>query len=600
MQLLNNKKGIISSSDIIQHILKIAEYVSYVIAVVFILSLIYEYGFRITADTVKRLEILHRVIWAVFLVIYTMNIVLGASNVIKEKKAAWWLVVSMLYMGLLPFVFFKPEQGFAEGVWLFFNSSLYLKLMLLFTSVMQLSAAITNHLGKRTNPSVILAVSFFVIIIVGAGLLMLPNSTTSGITFIDALFTSTSAVCVTGLTTIDPSVTFTPMGFAIIALLIQIGGLGIMTITSFFTMFFMGNTSFYNQMIVKDVISSSSINSLLSTLLHILAFTAMIEAAGMSLIFVSIHGTLDMTLKEELAFSAFHAISAFCNAGFSTLPGNLGNEALMAGHQLTYITVSFLIIFGGLGFPILANIKDSIKYYLKKDRNNYKLHMSHLYNINTKIVVSVTLFLLLSSTLLFAIFEWNNTLAGMSFGDKIVHSFFNAASPRTAGFNSVDINAFHRHTIIVIMALMWIGGGSQSTAGGIKINTLTVAVLNIWTVLRNSSRVEIFKRTISHDSIRRSNATIVISITTLATAFFVLTLLEPDKPMTALAFECISALGTVGLTLNTTPLLCTGSKLIIMLLMFIGRVGMLTLLLGIIKPKKIQKYKYPSDEIIIN
>ena len=263
-------------------------------------------------------------------------------------------------------------------------------------------------LGRRTNPSLILAVSFFVIILIGTGLLLLPRCTVEGVvlSWVDALFTSTSAVCVTGLVPVDVSATFTPMGLTVIILLIQVGGLGVMTLTSFFAMFFMGNTSLYNQLVVRDMVSSNSLGSLLSTLLYILGFTMVIEGAGMVSIWLGIHGTLGMSLEEELAFSAFHSISAFCNAGFSTLPGNLGNPMVMTGHNSLYISVSLLIILGGIGFPILVNFKDIVLYHLRRfwkfvrtlklDRHKKQ----HLYNLNTKIVLIVTLLLLVLGTLL--------------------------------------------------------------------------------------------------------------------------------------------------------------------------------------------------------
>ena len=253
-------------------------------------------------------------------------------------------------------------------VWDFLGSKIYHIPLLLLFSFLNLSNGLVRLLGRRTNPSLILAVSFFVIILIGTGLLLLPRCTVEGVvlSWVDALFTSTSAVCVTGLVPVDVSATFTPMGLTVIILLIQVGGLGVMTLTSFFAMFFMGNTSLYNQLVVRDMVSSNSLGSLLSTLLYILGFTMVIEGAGMVSIWLGIHGTLGMSLEEELAFSAFHSISAFCNAGFSTLPGNLGNPMVMTGHNSLYISVSLLIILGGIGFPILVNFKDIVLYHLRR------------------------------------------------------------------------------------------------------------------------------------------------------------------------------------------------------------------------------------------
>ena len=314
-------------------------------------------------------------------------------------------------------------------------------------------------------------------------------------------------------------------------------------------------------------------------------------------IWFSIHGTLGMTLEGELAFAAFHSISAFCNAGFSTLSGNLGNSMVMTNHNWLFISVSFLIILGGIGFPILVNFKDIVLYHLRhfwkfvRTRKLERHKVSHLYNLNTRIVLIMTFLLLVTGTLAIAAFEWNASFAGMPVADKWTQAFFNATCPRTAGFHPIlDSNK----------EMMWIGGGAQSTAGGVKVNAFAVVVLNLVAVLRGSERVEVFGRELSHDSIRRSNATVVMSLGVLFLFIFILSILEPQASLMALTFECVSALSTVGSSLNLTPNLCDASKLLVALLMFIGRVGLITLMLGIIKQKKNTKYRYPSDNIIIN
>ena len=392
----------------------------------------------------------------------------------------------------------------------------------------------------------------------------------------------------------------------IIILLIQIGGLGVMTLTSFFAMFFMGNTSLYNQLVVGDMISSNSLNSLLSTLLYILGFTLAIEGIGMVIIWYSIHNTLGMTLQQEIYFAAFHSVSAFCNAGFSTLPGNLGNAAVMQNHNLLFITVSFLIILGGIGFPILVNLKETLFYYLRYlkwkcfGRSSHFPKQVHLYNLNTRIVLIMTAILLVLGTLAIALYEWNNAFSGMEVTDKWVHAFFNATCPRTAGFVSVGLTTLSTQTLLLMIILMIIGGGTQSTAGGVKINVFAVILLNLWAVIRGANRVTIFQRELSDDSIRRSNAVLMLYLIILSAAIFVMSMLEPKASLMALTFECVSALSTVGSSLDLTPVLSTAGKSVIILLMFIGRVGAFTLLLGLIKQVKKRNYKYPSDNIIIN
>lgn len=591
----------------IRVVLGIMTFLTYLASILLIMGVVYEHGFPISTFEAHHLHHLYHSVWIIYLIDISLHLLLEYKDARQTFNKLTWILTVLLYLTLIPVIFHRPEvDGAIQTVWDFLNSKGYRIVLLLVFSFLNLSYGLVRLLGRRTNPSLILAVSFLFIILIGTGLLMLPRSTVDGISWVDSLFISTSAVCVTGLTSVDVASTFTPAGFVIIILLIQIGGLGVMTLTSFFAMFFMGNTSLYNQLVVRDMVSSNSLNSLLSTLVYILSFTLVIEGIGMFAIWADIHGTMGMDIHEELAFSAFHAISAFCNAGFSTLPGNLGNPILMTGHNPFYVYISLLIILGGIGFPILVNFKDIILYHLRRlwkflhtwhwdGRRFY-----HLYNLNTRIVLIVTFLLLVVGTVSIAAFEWNGAFAGMTIADKWTQAFFNASCPRTAGFTSVDLVGLSVQTLLIYLILMWIGGASQSTAGGIKVNTFAVVVLNLVAVVRGTDRVEVFGRELSYDSIRRSNATVVMSFGALFLFIFVISILEPQASLLAITFECVSAIGTVGSSLNLTTSLGDDSKLLVALLMFIGRVGLITLMLGIVKQQKKTKYRYPSGQIIIN
>ena len=543
---------------------------------------------------------------AVFLVQTTMHIGLAYRETLKKYRTFTWVLNILLYLTLIPVIFFEPESGALKYFWLFLNNRIFQLILLLLLSLLRLSSGVIGLLGKRTNPSLILAGSFFLIICIGTGLLMLPRCTVDGISWVNALFVSTSAVCVTGLVPVDVATTFTSLGQLVIIILIQIGGLGVMTLTCFFAMFFMGNTSVYNQLAVRDMISSDSLSSLLSTVIYILFFTLVIEGAGMLVLFLSIHGTLGMTVQQEMVFAAFHSISAFCNAGFSTLSENLGNPLVMQHHNLLYITISVLIILGGIGFPILVNFKHIAGYHLKRlfyfirTGKRDRQRIRHLYNLNTKIVLLTTLILLTGGTIAILLFEWNGAFAGMSMPDKWVQAFFNATCPRTAGFTSIGLTSFSLQSLLLMLLLMFIGGAAQSTAGGVKVNAFAAAVLSLFAVIRGKSRVEVFRRQLSVDSIRRSNATLVMYLMILFLGVFVLSVLEPHASLLALVFECTSALSTVGSSLGLTPALGEAGKLFVSLLMFIGRVGVITIVLGFVPPQKHTKYKYPDDNLIIN
>lgn len=591
----------------IRLVLTILEFVAHLSAFIFLLSIVYQFGFTITDAEQRMLHHIHQTAWMVFLVHTTVRILIAEDSSGGRQTRWGWLLYTALYMTLLPVIFHRPEgHNFVHGFWAFFHHSYYKATVTGLLSLTLLSGGLVKLMGRRTNPSLILASSFFVIILLGAGLLMLPRSTYHGISWLDALFVSTSATCVTGLTTIDVPATLTLSGQTILMILIQIGGLGVMTFTSFFALFFMGNSSIYSQMVVRDMISSDSLNSLLSTLLYILGFTLVIEGTGAVVIWLSIHDTLGMSLEEELYFSVFHSVSAFCNAGFSTYPQGMSHPSILTGHSLLYLTLSVLILLGGIGFPILVNFKSSLHYYLQYLRarifhpsRKFKRRV-HLYNLNTQIVLWGSAILLVGGTLVFFLLEYNASLAGMTWEDKAVQSFFNAVCPRTAGFSSVSFLSMTRQTLLFYILLMIIGGGTQSTAGGIKINVFAVVLLNLQAVIRGAGRVVVKHRELNSESIRRSNAVCIFYFVILMTGVYAMTFTEKDVALMPLVFECVSALSTVGSSLDLTPHLSVWGKGIIILLMFVGRVGALTLVSSLLRPMEKSKLKYPSDNIIIN
>ena len=581
---------------------------NYIMSLAMILALVYEYGFMISGNEELAVHRLYEWIRRIFLVNTTLHLVLDFSVSRKTYRKSNWLLQILLYLTLIPTFSNNPSNiTWLSTIWSVLDSYYYKEVVLGILSFLQLSNGVVLLLSRRMNQSFVFSVSFFIIIFIGAGMLMLPRSTYNGLPFIDALFVSTSATCVTGLSTVDIPTTFTPMGMMIILILIQIGGLGVMTLTCFFAMTFMRNTSISNQAQVSDLLSSKSLNSLVSTMGYILGFTLIIESIGAVLIFSTMHGKLGMSINEEIAFSVFHSISAFCNAGFSTLPNNLGNELLMfGGNNMFYLTISILIILGGIGFPILVNMYVNVKKNFLHFRKRYieKRHLSlrhvHLYATNTRIALIMTAILLVGGTLAIALLEWNRAFESLPICDKIVQSFFTAVCPRTAGFNSFAISSFSLQSIMLIMLLMMIGGGTQSTAGGIKVNVFAVIFLNLKAILFGTHEVTVFQRQLSERSVRSSNSTLILYLFFMFVGVFVLSIFEPNADIMVLLFECISALSTVGASLDLTSTLQDNSKLLVAGLMFVGRVGVLTMMSSIIPQKTNVKFKYPSDYIIIN
>lgn len=582
--------------------------VMFLISIVAIGTIVVDYGFVLDETEVAVVRHIYDYTWWVYFASYLFRLVFDWSSI--NRKTIFMTVILGLLLTLSAWPRFVPPPVDGHSLtWLWelsANKLLTIFVVVLFAAL-DISRGVVSFIDKKTNPALLMAACFAVIILFGTLLLLLPRSTLEHIrlSVIDALFVSTSAVCVTGLSTVDISQTFSIEGQMVIALLVQIGGLGVMTITSFFAMFFMGGTGLYNQFALRDMVGSDTFSSLISTLLYILGFTFSIEMLGACLIWTGIHGTMGMTLHEELFFSVFHSISAFCNAGFSTLPGNLGNASLLYGHNFFYLVISVLVILGGIGFPILMNFRRLVSYYLRKSLQRGDLGQEypryiHLTNINTKIVLVTTSVLLGGGFLLTALLEWNGAFVGMPIDEKLVQSFFTSVVPRTAGFNSVDLTHFSLLSITVYLFLMWIGGASQSTAGGIKVNTFAVALANIRAVVRGESSVVLFHREITPDSVSRASAVIFGSIIVIAFSFVVLVIMEPELSPKGLLFEVVSAYSTVGASLGVTPLLGGISKLLIVVLMFVGRVGLITVLMSMTRQRGTRKYRYPKGNVIIN
>lgn len=584
------------------------ELLVFLVSVVLIGTAVVDYGFVLDETESLYISKIYNFTWWFYIIVFTGRLILTWTEITRKAVFLTIMLGIMFYLSLIAKFVNVTETSSWFVIWNFLKSKYFIVALIGIFAVLNVSKGVVNFINKKTNPALLLVAGFALIIFFGTLLLLLPRSTIEHfrLPLADALFVSTSAVCVTGLSPIDLAQTFTLEGQIVIMLLIQIGGLGVMTITSFFALFFMGSTGLYNQFALRDMVGSDAFGSLISTLLNILIFTFTIEAVGALLIWISIHSTMNMTINEEIFFSVFHAVSAFCNAGFSTLTGNLGNPAILYDHNWFYIIISILIILGGIGFPILVNFKNVIVFHIKSFwmklfKKNYKqIRYQHLTNINTKIVIVTTSILIVFGTIIIAILEWNNAFVHMDFEDKIVQSFFNSVAPRTAGFNSVDLTHFSLLTIIVYSVLMWIGGGSQSTAGGIKVNTFAVAISNFFSVIRGRTSVTLFNRELSAESVRRASATIFGSLITIIVFFLILVAMEPEISPKGLLFETISAYCTVGSSLNITPLLADNSKIIMSVLMFIGRVSLITILMSFIQQKGNTKYRYPKDNVIIN
>jgi trk system potassium uptake protein len=478
-----------------------------------------------------------------------------------------------------------------------YGTIFYILVLEVSTSSLQLS-------NRNTNPALLFVFSFLFIIVFGTFLLMLPNATIGGIGFTDAFFTSTSAVCVTGLVVVDTATAFTPLGQAFIIILIQIGGLGIMTFTSFFGYFFKGGASFGNEFLLKEMLNAEKLSEIFKTLARIILVTFSIEAIGALLIYSFTDVSLFEGKLAAIGFSVFHSISAFCNAGFSTLTAGLYQPGFRYNYTLHYI-IAFLIIAGGLGFPIVFNYYRLLRHFFANKfrqltgRSNY-FHIPNIINVNSRIVLVTTGILILLGFVFFMVSEYNHSLAGLSIRGKIAGAFFGSVTARTAGFNTFDMLVLAPATVLFLMFLMWIGASPASTGGGVKTTTFALAVMNICSLAKGKDRIEIFGREIANESVRRAFSVIFLSFLVIGLAVMILMITDGDFGLTRIIFEVISAYGTVGLTLGVTPDLSFAGKWVIIVTMFLGRVGTLTILVGILRKLHNLQYRYPSESIMIN
>ncbi|KIY20964.1 MULTISPECIES: TrkH family potassium uptake protein [Mesobacillus] len=438
----------------------------------------------------------------------------------------------------------------------------------------------------KINPAQTLALGFLVLIFIGTMLLMLPGATKDRnyLSFIDALFEATSAVCVTGLVVVDTQSTFTLFGQIVLMLLIQIGGLGFMTFGILIALFLGKNIGLKGRMMIQESLNQISLEGMVKLVKFVVGFTFLIEATGA--VILSIRWAPDFGFPNSIYYGIFHSVSAFNNAGFDIM-GNFNSVTSYVGDATVILTLSSLLIVGGIGYTVIL---DLIK---KKSLRKLALH--------TKIVLLITFILNITATIFILFLEYNNpgTLGELPLKEKILGAYFHAVVPRTAGFNSLNTADMTLSSQFLTMLLMFIGGGSGGTAGGIKVTTFAVIILAVGTIIRGRDDVEVMGRRIPKELIFRAFSITIYSAFIVLLILFILTITEKGVPLNVLLFEVISAFGTVGMSLGLTPDLSPTGKVLISLMMFIGRVGPLTLAFALAKANKKQAVKHAEERIMI-
>lgn len=434
------------------------------------------------------------------------------------------------------------------------------------------------HRQIQMSPPQVLALSFLIAIVIGTLLLKLPIATTEPINWLDALFTATSATTVTGLAVVDTGTVFTVFGQIVIMILIQIGGLGLMTFAVLIVVVLGKKIGLKERMLVQEALNQTSIGGVVRLVNILFIFALSMET--ISVILLSMRWVPEYGWGFGIYTSVFHAISAFNNAGFSLWPDSLMGYV---GDPVVNLIITFLFITGGIGFTVLSDLWHT-KHF-------------HRLSLHTKIMLVGTLVINVVAMLLIFALEYTNpsTLGALDFGEKLWAAYFQAVTPRTAGFNSLDIASMTPGTIVFMLLLMFIGAGSASTGSGIKLTTFIVIVMAVVTFLKGRNETVMFERTLKHQTILRSLAIVVISLFAVFIAILALSITE-NAPFMMIVFEAFSAFGTVGLSMGLTGDLSPLGKEIIIVLMFIGRIGPLTLAFSLARAQK-SNIRYPDGEV---
>ncbi len=605
-------------------LLTVIDWIVMLLAVPAVFSLVAEYGFYLTSDEIALIQILDLAILWVFALCGFIRLLLVTDKT-GYLKSHWADVLILFLISML--LFFPVQigavmQSFLPGL----EPKAIAKISIVLTQVLLILALVPPALrysqrimSFNVQPAVLIILSFLLFILLGTLSLLLPKATVEGsISVIDALFMSTSAVCVTGLVVVDTASDLTMLGQTVIMILMQIGGLGIMTMTTFFAYMVGSGSGLKEYATLQTLLGEESLGRIRSTIFQVALFAFSFEALGAWVLFHEFARYPFASVPDRLFFAVFHAVSAFCNAGFS-----LWSENLMAPgihkDMLILSAIMVLIVLGGLGFPVIANINAIIAHRfrvrffsrLNDDTVIENINSTHVVvqqerlrerkvrlSLHSKLVLMTTAALIAAGMAGIFLLEQHATLEGLSSAERLFAALFHSVSARTAGFNTLNIGHFTMPALFFMIVLMWIGASPGSTGGGIKTSTLAVAVLNILAIVSGRNRIEIFRKQIAPVTVTKAFSTVILSIFYISLALFILLVTE-NLPFEQLLFEVVSAVGTVGLSTGITPALTLTGKWVIIVSMFIGRIGMLAVLGAVIRQRSYGRYAYTEENVMI-
>ena len=555
-------------------------------AVLVIVLMVTRYLFRFTSMVI--VDVLQGILIVLAVAVFAATI--GVTRSKRDlRKRPWQFIISIIFLcTMAATLIYGGKDGSIHGWSLVWATNLYLGL----TAFITIFGYLVN-LTRKLVPALVLPASFIIVIIAGTALLMTPRATESGISPLDALFTSTSATCVTGLIVMDTETDFTFIGQLVILVLIQVGGLGLMTFAAFFAVSLGQSLGVSDTLNLARLLDSEFTAELKHIILSILVWTLAIETAGALLLYNTWTGMeeLGWSTGETIWQAIFHSVSAFCNAGFSLNSNNLEG---FASSPATGLVIGSLIVMGGLGFMLLTLLGRNWVIRMKTGRNKPL-------PVQVRFVLLITAILIAAGWLFFLGFEWNNTLAGMTFMEKLGNGYLEAVSPRTAGFNTVPTDQLLPAVKWFFMILMFVGASPGGTGGGVKTTTIGLLILSLRSLLQNRSRPEIWKRRIPIFDLQRAGAVLLVGIATFGLSSTLLLITEnctENFSEMDYIFESMSAFGTVGLSTGVTSALTTAGRWIIIVTMFIGRTAPATLAVATIRVRT-SKYSYPEARITI-
>ena len=449
---------------------------------------------------------------------------------------------------------------------------------------------------KQFTTTQLIVLSFLAVIFIGACLLTLPAASANGkaTSFMDALFTATTSVCVTGLVTVTTASHWSTLGHVLILILIQIGGMGVIAITTIVMMLMGKKLSLKNRMLLGDAFNLDTLKGLVKFLKRVFKGTFLVEGIGALCympVFIPEYG-----LMKGIWYSIFHAISAFCNAGIDII----GPDSFMpyVNHIWMNLVTMTLIVLGGIGFIVWFDVLLVIKEKFQRKRRGFGVFRA--LSLHSKIVICMTVILIVSGAVLILIFEYNNpdTIGNFTFGEKVLAAFFQSVTTRTAGFATISQKGLTHASVIVCLPLMFIGGSSVGTAGGVKTSTIAILILSVMATVRGEEDITCFGRRISAKTVQKAIAVVVISFLVSVVALVALRILESGESAD-IVFEVYSALGTAGLTRNYTSTVGLAGKMILCICMYLGRIGPITMVIAFTMKRKQAAFRLPEENVTV-